>query len=324
MALTLVFPQGRDRDVLKAESSCVTISDAAFVSAGTVCRGSLFSPPEGQVRAMLVMAPDLGGTVDSGLASFAERLAQSGIKVLAFDYRFFGQSNGKPRQFTSIQYQLTDWRAALTYAQKLEPSVPLVLWGAALSSAHALSIATERSDIAAVIASNPIIDGFASVRSLWRSKGLLQGFEVAKTGLWDLARGWFARDPLLIPMVGKPSSLAAMTTPGALDSFHSIAPDHFVNTISPGILLSLGCYRPIRRIARIRCPVLLQLCLFDEITPRKSGYQAAARIGEQATVKTYDIDHFGAYQGSGFQELVRDQLHFLDTCFPLKDDSEVN
>lgn len=321
MGLTLVFPQRRGAVAVKAESSYVDISDVSFVSVGTVCRGSLFTPLEVKARAILVMAPGLGGTVDAGLVDFAERLAQSGIKVLAFDYRFFGKSNGKPRQFASIQHQLADWRSALMHAKRLEPNLPLVLWGTSLSSAHVLTMASERNDISAVVVSNPIIDGYASVCSMWQSEGYSQGLKIAKSGLEDLTRGWFALDPLLIPIVGAPNSLAAITIPGALASFQSVVPAHFANAISPRILLALGCYRPIRRVSRIRCPVLLQLCLDDEITPRKPGYQAAAKIGHSATVKTYEIDHFGVYQGRGFQELIRDQVHFLETCLPIRNES---
>ena len=43
-------------------------------------------------RPIVVMAHGLGGTKDSGLASFAEGLTAAGVDVFAFDYRGFGGS----------------------------------------------------------------------------------------------------------------------------------------------------------------------------------------------------------------------------------------
>lgn len=316
MPLRLVHPRGVVPEVVNTESSPMEMSEIAFVSAGTVCRGRLFTPRGEEGRATLVMAHGLGGTLGAGLVGFAERLSQAGIRVVAFDYRFFGQSNGKPRQLVSIQDQLTDWQAALTFAQRLDPKAPLVLWGTSLSSGHVLTLASELPNIAAVIAQNPMVDGWTSILAQWRSVGLSQTLSVAKAGLEDLARGWFGRDPLVIPIAGESGRLAALTTPGALSGLQSIAPEHFVNAISPRVLLSLGFYRPVRRVSRIRCPVLLQLCLRDAVTPVEAGYRTAARIGALATVKTYDVGHFDIYRGPAFQDVVMDQLYFLGAHLP--------
>jgi pimeloyl-ACP methyl ester carboxylesterase len=80
--------------------------DLSFDSAGTECAawhftatGDALATPAG--RPLVVMAHGLGGTKDSGLAPFAERLADAGLDVLAFDYRGFGASAGSPRQTVS-------------------------------------------------------------------------------------------------------------------------------------------------------------------------------------------------------------------------------
>ena len=71
--------------------------------------GDALATPAG--RPVVVMAHGLGGTKDSGLAPFAERLAAAGLDVLAFDYRGFGASEGEPRQTVSMAGQLDDYRA---------------------------------------------------------------------------------------------------------------------------------------------------------------------------------------------------------------------
>ena len=43
---------------------------------------------------VVVMGHGFGGTKDSGLEPFADRLSRAGLDVLAFDYRGFGASEG--------------------------------------------------------------------------------------------------------------------------------------------------------------------------------------------------------------------------------------
>ncbi|WP_420751814.1 alpha/beta fold hydrolase, partial [Rhodococcus sp. O3] len=56
-----------------------------------------------------MMAHGLGGTKDSGLQPFAQRLADAGLDVFAFDYRGFGSSGGAVRQRVDVADQLDDY-----------------------------------------------------------------------------------------------------------------------------------------------------------------------------------------------------------------------
>ncbi len=44
-------------------------------------------------------------------------LCAHGYDVLAFDYRSFGESEGRPRQVIDIRAQLADWEAALEFVR---------------------------------------------------------------------------------------------------------------------------------------------------------------------------------------------------------------
>jgi len=70
-------------------------------------------------------------TRKDGIPDYAQRFADSGFAVLAFDYRHWGDSGGEPRRSVSVRSQLEDWRVAVQYARALEGIDPaqVALWG---------------------------------------------------------------------------------------------------------------------------------------------------------------------------------------------------
>lgn len=283
----------------------------AFVSNSTLCRGWHFAPTQEPARATVLMAHGLGGTIDGGLVDYARQLSQAGYRVVAFDYRYFGRSNGKPRQLLTVGGQLADWTAAITFTQQLDPSAPLVLWGTSFSSGHVASLAARREDIAAVIAMNPMLDGLSSVLAKLRESGWTPVLKLTLTAFEDYLRGLVGIAPKYVAIVGEPGDLAAMTAPDAEEGVTRFTANNFVNSMSARMLLTLGLYRPIRRAGRIPCPVLLQLCLRDSVTPIAAAYRTASQLGSRATMKTYDAGHFDIYEGEMQRAFLHEQLAFL-------------
>lgn len=54
----------------------------------------------------VVMAHGLAATKDCGLDTYARRFAKSGMHVLVFDYRGWGESGGGPRDVVLVHNQL--------------------------------------------------------------------------------------------------------------------------------------------------------------------------------------------------------------------------
>ncbi len=67
----------------------------------------------------VVMAHGFGGTRTARLDAFAERFAAAGLAAVVFDYRYFGDSTGEPRQLIDIKRQIDDWRAAVAFTRTL-------------------------------------------------------------------------------------------------------------------------------------------------------------------------------------------------------------
>jgi hypothetical protein len=91
--------------------------DITFTSKGLRCRGWLYVPDdlaEGQRSPTIVMAHGFSAVKEMMLPDFAERFAAAGFVTLAFDYRYFGDSEGEPRSQLFPLEQVEDVRNAIT------------------------------------------------------------------------------------------------------------------------------------------------------------------------------------------------------------------
>ena len=102
------------------------------------------------------------------LPEVAEKFSQAGYHVLAFDYRFFGESGGEPRGRINPLEQVRDIRAAITYAQS-RPEVDknnLALWGTSFGGANAVYTTALDSQVKCVVVNIGVMRGSRWLRSL--------------------------------------------------------------------------------------------------------------------------------------------------------------
>jgi fermentation-respiration switch protein FrsA (DUF1100 family) len=296
------------------------MSELSFNSGGVRCSAvhlsgesaGAFLNEDGR-RPCVVLAHGLGGTVDSGLLPYAERFAAAGIDALAFDYRSFGLSDGQPRQVLSPARQLEDYAAAITCARSLDgvDAQRIVVWGSSYSGGHVVPVAVADGRVAAVISQVPNMDGMAAVLNVARYAGPGHLARLVLTGVRDLAGSLRGRPPVMIPLVGPPGSVGAMTTPDAEPGYLSIAGLSWRNEVAARMVLGTGAYRPGLQADRLPCPMLVQIGDRDAIAPIKAAEDAAWRATGRAEVRTYPIGHFEIYTGLPFERAIADQLHFL-------------
>ncbi|WP_345613738.1 alpha/beta hydrolase, partial [Pseudonocardia adelaidensis] len=75
-----------------------------FSSGGLRCAAWLYpATSDPGPRPIIVMAHGITGTRRDGLPQFADRFAASGIAVLLFDHRGFGESAGEPDLFDPVR-----------------------------------------------------------------------------------------------------------------------------------------------------------------------------------------------------------------------------
>jgi len=262
----------------------------------------------------IIMGHGLGATKEAGLESYAIRYQEAGFAVIAFDYRHLGESEGEPRQLIWIPYQQEDYTAAINYARSLKEidSAKIALWGTSLSGGHVIVAAARDNKIVCVSAQCPLLDGNAGGMEMVKRLGIWYVLRMAfGHGLRDLVRSWLGLSPHKIPLVGKPGSIAVMADSDAWITFNSLMPVNFINEACARIIIRMDKYSPIKYVARVHCPVLLQVCDKDISLPMSVVEKAEKRLGKLAEVIHYPIDHFDIYLGKNFEKSVNDQLGFF-------------
>jgi uncharacterized protein len=289
-----------------------TRADVSFPSGGQRCGGWLYLPMGVTGKApCVVMAHGTTGTMNFGLARYAQRFAAAGFAVLVFDYRHFGASDGWPRQLVRVGRQVADWRAAVRFARTLPKVDPdrVALWGTSLGGGHVVTVAADDPSIAAVVAQLPFM-GVDLRGSSQRTGRVTRTLFMA--AIRDAIGGVFGRTPVTIPMVGEPGAVAVFTGTEDNTVARALAAEapEWRNEMAARSLFSLIRYRPGKLAGRLVMPLLI--CVADDDTA--ASLPLAVRAAEQAPrgeLRRYPGGHFAAYLGEVFEQMVSDQVKFL-------------
>ncbi|MDV6264357.1 alpha/beta hydrolase [Rhodococcoides yunnanense] len=300
-----------------------TRTETSFMSDGVRCAATVFRPAMSAAKALpaIVMAHGFGSPRALRLYAYAERFVEAGYVVCVFDYRFFGDSDGEPRQLLDVVLQLADWRNAVDFARSLDgvDENRIVGWGTSFAGGHVLTLAGNGVRFAAVIAQVPHIDGIAAVRAT----GFRQGLRLAPAAITDIVRAALGRSPHYVDSVGLPGARAVMVSPDAMKGrdrlLHEsgLSDGDYPETVAARILLKIWRYSPGRTMSAIECPTLVQIASDDSVTPASVAQRAAAQV-RKATVRTYSGGHFDPYVEPLFSSVIRDQLTFLADNVPLQ------
>ena len=256
----------------------------------------------------VVMAHGFAGTRDDGLPPYAEAFCAAGYAVALFDYRGFGASTGQPRQLIDIAAQHADYRAVVEWARGLDgiDANRIVLWGSSFSGGHVLAIAADEPSIAAVVSQAPFTDALPTLAKV----APLTSARITIAAIRDQIRAWRGGPPLLVPAVGAPGTVAAMTAPDAQPGLAAIVGPESLwrNEFAARLMLRFPFYRPVRTARRLTMPVLVCVCDSDTTAPPGSTVTTAERA-PRGELRRYPYGHFDIY----LDPQVRiDQVEFLD------------
>lgn len=287
-----------------------TARPVSFQSGKWKLRGYFHEPAGTPPFACIVMCHGFSGTMDR-LAETAKMFCEAGFAVLVFDYRNFGESEGKPRQVISLERQLDDIKSAIAFARGV-PSVDpkrIALWGSSLGGGHAVVAAARDGKIAAVVAQVPF-NGFPKKvegRSRRETRKLIGAM------LKDWLRAKLGLPRYYVPAVGRPGEIAVMASDDAalaVEAMQGQGGTSWKNSVAPAVLLEMSRYKPSDHAKTLAAPLLVSAAEYDREIPvalLKDLVNAAPR-GE---IRRYPIRHFDVYRPEVREAVVKDQISFL-------------
>ncbi|GAA2573528.1 alpha/beta hydrolase [Pseudonocardia hydrocarbonoxydans] len=289
-----------------------------FPSGADRCHAWLYLPVADATTGpppVVVMAHGLGAVKTLRLAAFAERFRDAGYACLVFDYRHFGDSEGRPRELLSIRRQRADWHAAIACARSL-PEVDgdrVVLWGTSFGGGHAITTAAEDPGVVATIAQCPFVDGLASARQLSPRSTARLGVAAVRDQIARL----LGRSPVRVKVAARPGEIGLMDAPDVTDGFltllaaSGLTEEEARNAVPARVAFEIPVHRPGRQARHVRCPILFCVCDHDSVAPAEATLRHAAGA-PRGEIKRYPAGHFDIYTGDHFERMVADQIAFLD------------
>lgn len=271
--------------------------EVQFVSKGVTCRGVLCSPSKTASNgAGIVIAHGFCGTVDSGLLPYAEAFAKAGFHALAFDYRGFGLSDGKKRQYVSAPDQIADWQKAIGVLRRHEhvDAERIGLWGVSFSGGHVLHLAHMDERIRAVVAQVPGVDQVLAANVGNYHRGDEETAAMTKKIDTHWKRRWFSKNIEMLKVApdGRPGSalLASKEAP----IYPKLAGPTWRNELHPDSLLfgKLATNNPSLLTDDLTTPMLVQMGQNDKVVSNEAIGNFVRRCGPLAQFTTYDADHF--------------------------------
>ncbi|MCW2758147.1 MAG: Hydrolase, alpha/beta domain protein [Nocardioidaceae bacterium] len=294
------------------------LTDVAFDSHGTRLAAWQFAAGSDALttergRLCVVMAHGFGATKDAGLEPFAERFAAAGAEVLVFDYRGFGTSDGSPRQNVDHRRHREDYVSAVAFARTLDGVDPdrIVLWGSSYSGGHVVAVAAHDPRVAGVISQGAAMDGLRAVLLIRAYAGVGQLLRLTGHALRDVARAAGGRSPHLIPIVGPPGSLAAISSADGESGYETIMGPTFRNEMLARGILPILVNRPVSAAKKLRMPLFLVIATKDTIAPVGAVRAVAKKASGRVVTTSFDVGHFEIYRGEPFEESVAAQVEFL-------------
>lgn len=277
------------------------------------CRGRLYTPDRPADAPVVVLAPGAGLPWRPTLEATAERLAERGYAVLAFDHRGFGRS-GEDR-LVSPARQRADLDAAVETARSA-PEVDgsrLALWGMDLSAGTALALAAESVEIDAVVARFPVAVGTTLLPS-WvrpRGRGLAAGVvDYPLSALGRLRDTPVERRGKRVPLFGDAGEVAVIAADGAAqEATEAIGRD-------PGraparSLVKLQRHNRTEQLEDVRCPALFVAGERDTVAPPESVERLSESVADASLVRV-PAGHYDPLSGRALERTLNHELAFLD------------
>jgi len=262
--------------------------DIEFKSEGVTIRGEFHIPEKGKKPfPVLVMAGGWCYVKEIVMPHYAKFFLDEGVACLLIDYRYFGASDGEPRQHLDPWKQIEDYKNGVSFVQTLPEVDParVGVWGISYSGGHALIVGATDPRVKCIVSMIPVIDGHEMIK---RAHGTLGFRKITKALLEDRKKRF--ENPSnrgYIPMsaVDPEKTLCSLPWPEVFEVFSQIqkteAPRHeHRNTIeSVELCMSYTVLPYLNRI--LDTPTLMIVAEGDDLTQWDQEINAFSKIASQ-------------------------------------------
>jgi len=270
--------------------------EIVFSSQGIDCKGWLFIPDNLTGRApAIVMANAISAIKEITLPIYANRFAEAGFVVLAFDYRHFGESGGEPRNHIVPFEQQQDIRNAITWLRTLPEVDPDRMggWGISLGGVHMLHLGAYDRRLKAVVS---VATGLNEAENMMGLAGF-QSFLRMLNGDHD-QRLKNSSAATYIPAVSMPGKGGAMAFPEAYE-FYTEAQKTYAPTYDNRLTLESLEYmfadHSEQAMHLITPTALLMIHGKKDLIPVEAVQAAFERAGEPKKLVVLDCLHTDLY-----------------------------
>jgi dienelactone hydrolase len=293
--------------------------DVTFRSQGADLSGWLYLPDTKPRWPLVIMAHGFSATRRMTTDRYAEVFRASGLAVLLYDHRGFGDSGGEPRLQINPWVQAREYRDAISHASDLGEvdAKRIGLWGDSFSGGVALAVAAVDPRVAALVIQVPALGSELPPEDADGSRRLL--FE--KT-MFDGAVEPSGPDEVEgpLPVVSddqarRPSALQPLTAYRWFMEYGSRPGSRWVNTVTRARPKTQAPWQPGLCAAALRCPTQFIVSPEDEMRGSAPAVSRAVYDRLPGKKEWIDIDggHFGLlyFPSPAFERAASAQARFL-------------
>ncbi len=249
---------------------------------------------------------------------YAEALCATGLAVLLYDHRGFGQSGGEPRQQINPWIQARGYRDAISFGSTLDGIDPglIAIWGDSLSGGIALAVAAIDQRVAALVVQVPSMG--AEVPPADPDGSLYQAFrETVLSGVVEPSSEEVS-GPLPVvsdDQVRQPPALRPLTAHRWFSEYGGRPGTGWVNEITRAQPKTLVPWQPGLCARHVSCPTLFLVAPDDEMPASLPAVTRHAYEQLAGPKEWVDLDggHFGLlyFPSEAYERASSIQTRFL-------------
>jgi alpha-beta hydrolase superfamily lysophospholipase len=253
---------------------------------------------------------------------FAEKFAEAGYAVLAFDYRGFALSSGLPRCLIHPKKHLQDWENVIDFVRQspnvsalegLIDSSRIALWGSSFSGGHVVALSSIcKGKIRAVVSQVPFVEPEPQGLPISDSDVKRNRLQIVIAAVRDLLRSQVGLSPLMIKVfrLRGETGLIVRDSP-VVESFVAKKDKYWQNEVLARSLWNVLPYNPSSYVKDGHdLPILFFVTDGDDITPPKPVIELSKKLKNSKVVRKPG-DHFVPYVPPLMLETSKEMIQFF-------------